>query len=98
METSAHPRKTNLASILALLLFLYVGSYCWLRFGVVTDEMGIVHLGSVSMNLSLPERMNKFVRTANFLYSPCLRLETLIARARRRETIFVETRSGWTTY
>ncbi len=77
MEPSARSRKTTVVSVLALLLFLYAGSYCWLRFGVVRAER--VYAGfdsSALVYLTFPDqKWDRAVGITNIIYRPLLTLE-----------------------
>ena len=77
METVSPPRKSTFAPVVlvALVLVLYVGSYCWLRFGMARQ---ITWSGFPTLWLS-HKRWKGIDDHLNFIYKPLLKADALIS-------------------
>ncbi len=79
METVPSSRKSTFAPIVVVVLVLYVGSYCWLRFGIAK------HFGGYSSGPSLLYISNERwiginADRLNFIFKPLLLADALISR------------------
>ena len=78
METLSPSRNATFTSVvvLALVLVLYVGIYCWLRFGVARQ----VTVSPMSALWLANERWKGFDDRLNFIFKPLLKADALISR------------------
>ena len=83
METVSPSRKSTFAPVVlvAVVLVLYVGSYCWLRFGmarVVTFRLNPAFHSVCLLN----KRWKGIDGHLNFIFKPLLKADALISRER----------------
>ncbi len=79
METMSSSRKSPFASVVALMLVLYVGSYCWLRFGMA-EQISFPTLSGLPTLCLSNKRWEGFGDRLNFFFKPLLKADALISR------------------
>ncbi len=75
METVSSSRKSTFATVLALVLVLYVGSYCWLRFGMAQQ----ITWHGLPILCLYNERWTGIDDRMNFIFKPLLKADALIS-------------------